>query len=431
MLTQQHVRDNCSFPLRFQVFKELKLSNTGLTTAYIRTDNAGCYKGSDTLLSVEKLYQATGVFVRRIDFSDAQSGKGPCDRMAAVTKSNIRRFINEKNDCVTSSDFVNAAKSTQYMTIMACRLSTPATVKKTKWPGIQNFNNIQYDLLPSKIDRRSKTTESEMKVTVWRAFGIGTGQTFQWKKLHTLKDDIAPIQTSVRHDNDEWQDDSSERGTTASSIASWDVSNIVLSGLSGRSDRDDALDDIPLDAEAMDVDEVVVTDQHSSSFVTFDCTEPHCVMQFRREDRLRAHLLLGSHKIITPSFRLLDRAAILYKKALESDKPKAVPVLSASTAAVTTANTAMFVMEEGWALFRAREKVPFTLAQRSYLNQKYDEGEKSGAKWDASTVAEARAIRFTRKLNTYTLHSCFSTCRRQRDRANLSSSLTSFSARHR
>ena len=408
----------------------MKLSNPKLTTAYIRTDNAGCYKGSETLLSVEKLYQATGVFVRRVDFSDAQSGKGPCDRMAAVTKSNIRRFINEKNDCVTSSDFVNAAKSTQHMTVMACRLSTSATVNKTKWPGIQNFNNIQYELLPSKIDRRSRTTESEMKVTVWRAFEIGSGQTFQWKKLHALKDDIVPIQTSVRHDNDKWQDDSSERGTTASSAASWDVSNVVSSTLPGRSEHEDTLDDISVDAEAMDVDDAVVTDRHSS-FVTFDCSEPHCVMQFRREDRLRAHLLLGSHKIITPSFRLLDRAAIIYKQALESDKPKVAPVLSASTAAVTTSDTAMFVMEEGWALFRAREKVAFTLAQRSYLNQKYDEGERSGAKWDASTVAEASRITNAIELDTHTLHSCFSTCKLQKDRVNLSSSQTNFLARHR
>ena len=50
-------------------------------------------------------------------------------------------------------------------------------------------------------------------------------------------------------------------------------------------------------------------------------------MQFRREDRLRAHLLLSSHKIIVPRYRLLDKAAIMYKKSLEDDNPKQVPVL--------------------------------------------------------------------------------------------------------
>ena len=69
---------------------ELKETNNNLTTAYIRTDNAGCYKGSDILLTVKQIYKLTGVFIWRFNCSDAQSGKGPCARMAAVIKANIR-----------------------------------------------------------------------------------------------------------------------------------------------------------------------------------------------------------------------------------------------------------------------------------------------------------------------------------------------------
>ncbi len=58
-------------------------------------------------------------------------------------------------------------------------------------------------------------------------------------------------------------------------------------------------------------------------------TSSHCVLQFRREDRLRAHLLLGSHKIITPPFRLLDKAVIVYKESLDNDNLKEIPILSA------------------------------------------------------------------------------------------------------
>ncbi len=132
--------------------------------------------------------------------------------MAAVTKANIRRFINEKNDCVTSSDFVTAAKSTQYMTVMACRLATSSGTNKTRWPGIQNYNNIQYELASNRVLRRPKM-EKEIKITVWRAFDIGPGQVFQWSKLNTSGNNIVPIETSVRNDNCKWQDDSFERGT--------------------------------------------------------------------------------------------------------------------------------------------------------------------------------------------------------------------------
>ncbi len=162
---------------------------------------------------MEQLYKLTGVLIRRFDFSDAQSGKGSCDRMAAVTKSNIRRFINEKNDCVTSPDFVKAAKSTQFMTIMACRLANSSATNKTRWPGIQNYNNIQYELVSKRARRKAEGEEKEIQVTVWRAFNIGTGQTFQWSKLNVSENHIIPIKTSVRHDNCKWQDDSFERGT--------------------------------------------------------------------------------------------------------------------------------------------------------------------------------------------------------------------------
>jgi hypothetical protein len=50
----------------------LKQADNTLTTAYIRTDNAGCYKGSETLLAVEQIYKETGIIIRRIDFSDTQ-----------------------------------------------------------------------------------------------------------------------------------------------------------------------------------------------------------------------------------------------------------------------------------------------------------------------------------------------------------------------
>lgn len=192
--------------------KQLKESDANLTTAFIRTDNAGCYKGSETLLAVEQLYQMTGIFVSRVDFSDAQSGKGPCDRMASVMKGNIRRFVNEKNDCVTSSNFVEAAKSTRFVTLMTCRLSNSPSASKTRWQGVQNFNNIRYELTSSKFNQQSRKSDREIKVTVWRAFGIGSGQTFNWSNLNPRADHLVPIQIGTRHENLDWQADSSMTG---------------------------------------------------------------------------------------------------------------------------------------------------------------------------------------------------------------------------
>jgi hypothetical protein len=197
---------------------ELKGIDGNLKTAYIRTDNAGCYKGSDTLLAVKQIYKNTGVLIRRFDFSDAQAGKGSCDRMAAVIKANIRRFINEKNDCVTSSDFVNAAKATQCTTVRACRLAQLAVPMKKRWSGVQSFNNIEYELVSNEDNSGRTTTGNDIKLTVRRAFGIGVGKMFLWSKLNVSSNDIVRIETSDRYDNEKWQRDVVEKGIDAHSF---------------------------------------------------------------------------------------------------------------------------------------------------------------------------------------------------------------------
>ena len=167
---------------------------------------------------MEQIYQNTGVLVRRVDFADAQSGKGPCDRMASVTKANVRRFVNERNDCVTSSQFVDAAKSTRSMTVMACRLPELSSPSKTRWSGVQSFNNIQYEWTSKKGNNRSRVADMEIKVTVWRAFELGSGQSFYLSKLSTPTVAITPIQIGARHDNASWQTDSLVKGNFLDNI---------------------------------------------------------------------------------------------------------------------------------------------------------------------------------------------------------------------
>lgn len=185
---------------------ELKKNDNNLTIAYIRTDNAGCYKGSDALLAADEIYKLTGVLIRRFDFSNAQSGKGPCDRMAAVIKAIIRRFINEKNDCVTSADFVNATKCTQNMTIRACRLARVPVPMKKRWSGVQSFNNIEYELVSDKKGE-------QIKLTVRRAFNIGVGKTFLWSNLSISMIEIVPVETSLCYNDQKWKTDIVEEGS--------------------------------------------------------------------------------------------------------------------------------------------------------------------------------------------------------------------------
>jgi hypothetical protein len=70
------------------VLKRIKLDHPEIRTAFIRCDNAGCYHGSETLLSLKMLFDSTGIFIRRIDFSEPQAGK---NGMHLIERKNVER----------------------------------------------------------------------------------------------------------------------------------------------------------------------------------------------------------------------------------------------------------------------------------------------------------------------------------------------------
>lgn len=62
------------------ILSTLKREHPEVTSAYLRQDNAGCYHSSVMLTACSSMANKTGIAVRRVDFSDPQGGKGPCDR---------------------------------------------------------------------------------------------------------------------------------------------------------------------------------------------------------------------------------------------------------------------------------------------------------------------------------------------------------------
>jgi hypothetical protein len=58
------------------ILERLKAHDNSIEQACIRTDNAGCYHCSSTILSMPTISENTGISIRRIDFADPQGGKG-------------------------------------------------------------------------------------------------------------------------------------------------------------------------------------------------------------------------------------------------------------------------------------------------------------------------------------------------------------------
>ena len=93
----------------------MKVTDPHIKNVFIRSDNTGCYHSANTLVSAKHVSERTGISIIRIDFCDPQGGKGPCDRYAAVIKSNVRRYLNENHNVTTASEFVEACESMVFL----------------------------------------------------------------------------------------------------------------------------------------------------------------------------------------------------------------------------------------------------------------------------------------------------------------------------
>ena len=174
-----HIVEDCSQDATAVVqvlqhtLKALKAQHPEITHAALRQDNAGCYHGVVMLSACRLMGEATGIHVRRVDFSDPQGGKGPCDRRAATIKTHVRYYINEGHDVLTAHDFMEAMLPHGGVSGVRVALVSDIADKSEqevagRWEGINSYNNFLYQ---------------EGFVTVWKAYNIGQGKTLPWSQL--------------------------------------------------------------------------------------------------------------------------------------------------------------------------------------------------------------------------------------------------------
>ena len=76
--------------------------------------------------------------------------------------------------------------------------------QKVQWPGIKQFNNIQYEIKQnsSNYGCYSMGIPLTIRVTVWRAFGIGIGKQHRLQQKLMI---IDPIEIIAQQNNNEWK----------------------------------------------------------------------------------------------------------------------------------------------------------------------------------------------------------------------------------
>ena len=152
----------------------LRKEHPEITRAFLRRDNAGCYHSVMVVCVCPLLPRQTGILNKRVDLSDPQGGKGPCDRKAATTKGHVRPYVNEGNDVPTLADFKDAILS--HGGVSGVRVALVDTIidetvaTQGKWKGISTLNNFSY-------------TNNGESVTVWRAYNVGKGKTLLLSKV--------------------------------------------------------------------------------------------------------------------------------------------------------------------------------------------------------------------------------------------------------
>ena len=211
----------------------------------------------------------TGIKVQLVDFADPQGGKSPSDRFAAVLKSRVRRYLNEKNDITNASEFVNACLSyggTPDVKVSECRLlaETNSTVQ-LRLPGITSYNNFKFE---------------KDGVLAYPTWAVGDGKFFPFKDLkfgekYRILD--CEEQTNFMH---EW---------TQKKLLSKEMKSTNTIKLKGEEPK-----------------------PKLKSSVLFECNEEGCIKKFLKYSNLIHHLASGEHVRKPEQYLLKDAAIRLY-----------------------------------------------------------------------------------------------------------------------
>lgn len=330
--------------------------------AYLRSDNAGCYKSAVLISGIHKLSTESRIFIKRLDFSEAQAGKGPCDRASAWVKRNVRLYAAENHHCRTAEEFVACANSYQGVksaTIILGHLEVENR-PKPKIAGINQLNNFEF--------------QENGNIIAWRSYKIGAGKKLSktWSDADVYIPEITVLSKTTEGAMDAfaitnahyWKELAEPKVTPQASTDCWNE------------DEDDGDSDAD---QAMPVDELL-----------FACPEPGCTKVYQRQSYLDNHLEIGNHHYKPERVTLRDNAIGAYKTELEGLRlPQSLPSVGGVLQELLAADDVTSPeLKMGWALKSKRKSGHFDARVRAYLIEKFDEGKATKRKLDPKTIAK-------------------------------------------
>jgi hypothetical protein len=357
--------------------EQIKKELPHITQAFLRSDNAGCYHGAETIAAIPQISTDSKIVIKRWDFSDPQSGKGACDRAAAVIKRQVILFAAENHKCRNAEEFVKCANS--YSGVKSATFfHVKIEVKKRTKPkisGITQYNNFEYLNFhdPPNAD-----------IVVWRAYKIGPGLKLPRKswRSHQLSVPMWYIGTFTEgHANLESITDArywkQTEGSSTQDYCSVDTAEACLVG-------DETSDD---------------SDSNEIRNLLFPCPEAGCTKTYQSHSALQTHMERGNHQYKPELLSLRDAAIGAYKRELEGlQLPQDLPSITEALQGLLSAqDVSTPALEMGWALRTRKATTTFNVRQRAYLTAKFDHGERTGRKLDPQTVAKQMRSEFPKE----------------------------------
>jgi len=313
----------------------IKTSHTGITKAYLRSDEAGCYHNSQLIASLQHLAKRHGIQIVRYDHSEPQYGKDVCDRILCPMKAAIRRYCKEGHDIVSAKEMHNALKQrpVEGTTAAVC--------------GIQEQNiSLQINKIPNYSSLHSfEFTPDGLRV--WKAYNVGVGKVIPWD-------------TIITH----------PQGATHMAV---DVPFFSMK---------------PREIKEISKSRAVEVGEDCKH----ECPDPKCREEFDSRAELELHLtVIGHHMPVCPvKESLYDNLRRDWVQRFQSVSLSAQPVPLASYRETGTDTSPISDSRTmGWALHKNRGcGTRFSSKVREYLERKFEIGQATGRKEDPAQVAK-------------------------------------------
>ena len=322
-----------------EVLVTVKETHPSVSSAILRSDNAGCYHNSSLLSTINSTSKRTGIEVIRYDFLDPQAGKDLCDRKIAPCKQRLRNYVAENNDIETAEDVKKGLEAPPVIVgtqVAVCKIDTSkmsAAVGNNKIPGVTRYNNFSFD---------------KDGMRVWQAYSVGEGMKI---KSFECKQDVTGLERVG-----EW----SQEVTKA------------------RQKKCKA------DSKACD----------SDLTSTYSCLEPACVLTFSTLEEADDHVDTGHHVMLPENECVYDTIRRQWAATATSIKGKSQKIGESQYHSYAA------VQEEashGWALRKQKNTARISPAVKEYLTRVFNEGTKDGQpKANPADVAEDLKIKFTK-----------------------------------